>query len=282
MITPSLSDAVGHCGARVVVDKPMEAMLPLLSRFHRDEPRGRGVHPSAVVSASARISEDVTIDACAVVHDAAVVGPGSWIGANAVIGAGCTLGRDVRMHAGAILYPFVEIGDRVVLHAGSSVGREGFGFVPQANGITRIPHVGRCVIEHDVEIGANSCVDRGSIDDTIIGAGTKIDNLCHVAHNVRIGRLCFMASQVGISGSARIGDGVQIGGQAGLGGHITVGSRASLGGQAGVFGDVPEGEMWSGYPARPHKEALRAQAALFKLAKLIRPLEKLLSRGESA
>ena len=279
LVSPAFEQSPGSPGARIVVEKPMDAMLPLLARFHRAEPRGAGVHPNAVVSASATIGDGVTIDAGAVVQDGAVIGAGSWIGANSVVGAGCVLGRDVRLHAGAILYPYVEVGDRVMLHAGSSVGREGFGFVPSALGVTRIPHVGRCVLEHDVEIGANSCVDRGSIDDTIIGAGTKIDTLCHVAHNVRIGRFCFLASQVGIAGSARIGDGVQIGGQAGLGGHITVGAKATIGGQAGVFGDVPAGEMWSGYPARPHKESLRATAALFKLARLIKPIEQFLSRS---
>ena len=188
-----------------------------------------------------------------------------------------TLGVNVRVHANATVHQRVEIGDRVVLHSGSRVGREGFGFIPRDGGLMRIPHVGRCVIEHDVEVGANSCIDRGSVDDTIIGAGTKIDNLVHIAHNVRVGRMCFIIAQVGIAGSTRIGDGVQIGGQAGLGGHISVGARASIGAQAGVFGNVPAGETWSGYPARPHREQLRASAALYRVAKIIRPLEALLT-----
>jgi UDP-3-O-[3-hydroxymyristoyl] glucosamine N-acyltransferase len=140
----------------------------------------------------------------------------------------------------------------------------------------KIPHVGRCRIEADVEIGANSTVDRGSIDDTVIGAGTKIDNLVHVGHNVRIGRGCLIMAQVGISGSAHIGDGCIIAGQAGLGGHITIGAGARIGGQSGVFGDVPAGETWSGYPARPHRESLRATAALFKLSGMIKRLERML------
>ena len=137
------------------------------------------------------------------------------------------------------------------------------------------------VIGDDVEIGANSCIDRGSIDDTIIGAGTKIDNLVHVAHNVRVGRMCFIAAHVGIAGSTRIGDGVQFGGQAGINGHITIGSRATIAGQAGVFGDVPPGETWSGYPARPHREQLRAAAALGRLGKLVRPIERLLGEDNA-
>lgn len=278
VISPALADSVGGPSARIVVDKPAEAMVTLLRRFHRGEPRLIGVHATAVIDPSARLGEGVTVDAGAVVQAHAVLGDGCWIGANAVVGAGCVLGRDVRLHAGAVLYPFVDVGNRVVLHAGARVGREGFGFVPTSSGLQRMPHAGRCVLEDDVEIGANSCVDRGSVDDTIIGAGTKVDSLVHIAHNVRIGRMCFIIAQVGIAGSTRIGDGVQIGGQAGLAGHITVGSRASIAAQGGVIGDVPAGETWSGYPARPHKEQLRASAALHRLVRIIRPLEQLLSR----
>jgi UDP-3-O-[3-hydroxymyristoyl] glucosamine N-acyltransferase len=180
------------------------------------------------------------------------------------------------VHPGATLYRRVEVGDRAVINAGARVGREGFGFVPRDNGAFRIPHVGRCVLGHDVEVGANSCIDRGSVDDTIIGAGTKIDNLVHIAHNVRIGRGCFLAAQVGIAGSARIGDGVQMGGQAGVNGHISIGARSTVAGQAGVIGDMPAGETWSGYPARPHREQMRTAAALSRLARLLRPIERLL------
>ena len=139
----------------------------------------------------------------------------------------------------------------------------------------KIPHVGRCIVEDDVEIGANTTIDRGSIDDTVIGAGTKIDNLVHVAHNVRIGRLCLIMAQVGIAGSARVEDGVhhRRPGRASPG-TSTIGHGARMAAQAGVFGDVPAGETWSGYPARPHREALRAQAAMFKLPSLIRALER--------
>lgn len=278
VMSEALSESPGAPGARIIVDKPMDAMVSLLGRFHRKEPRPEGIHGAAMVAPTASIGRDVTIEAGAVVQEHAEIGDGCWIGPNAVVGVGCKLGRDVRMFAGAVLYAFVDVGDRVQLHAGSRVGREGFGFVPTATGPQRIPHAGRCVIEHDVEVGANSCIDRGSVDDTIVGAGTKIDNLVHIAHNVRIGRMCFIVAQVGIAGSTRIEDGVQLGGQVGVGGHLTVGARASIAAQGGVFGDVPAGETWSGYPARPHKEALRAQAALFKLSRIIRPLEQLLTR----
>jgi UDP-3-O-[3-hydroxymyristoyl] glucosamine N-acyltransferase len=170
-----------------------------------------------------------------------------------------------------------SLGDRVRVHAGARLGSDGFGYVFRGGRHEKIPHVGRCVVESDVEIGANTTIDRGSIDDTVIGAGTKIDNLVHIAHNVRIGRLCLIMAQVGVAGSVRVEDGVIIAGQAGIAGHHTIGAGARLAAQAGAFGDVPAGETWSGYPARPHREALRAQAALFKLPSLLRGLERLLA-----
>jgi UDP-3-O-[3-hydroxymyristoyl] glucosamine N-acyltransferase len=176
------------------------------------------------------------------------------------------------------LYSGTRLGDRVRLHAGVRIGSDGFGYVFRDGAHAKIPHVGRCIIEADVEIGANTTIDRGSIDDTVIGAGTKIDNLVMVAHNVRIGRLCLLMSQVGIAGSVRVEDGCILAGQAGIAGHVTIGKGARLGAQAGAFGSVPAGETWSGYPARPHKEALRAQAAMFKLPALIRALERLVER----
>ncbi|MBL0939754.1 MAG: UDP-3-O-(3-hydroxymyristoyl)glucosamine N-acyltransferase [Gemmatimonadaceae bacterium] len=281
LVDPSFETLAGSPTTRIVVAKPVDAMLGLLARFHRREPRAVGVHATAVVAVNAVVGANVTIDAHAVIGEHVTIGDGCWIGSGASVGAGSVLGRDVRLHANAVVYPFTELGDRVVLHAGAQVGREGFGFVPQPTGVARIPHIGRCVLEHDVEIGANSCIDRGSVDDTVIGAGTKIDSLVHVAHNVRVGRFCFFAAQVGIAGSSRIEDGVQLGGQVGVKGHLTIGAKATIAAQAGVFGDVPAGETWSGYPARPHKEQLRKEAALGRLAKLLRPIEQLLGRHES-
>lgn len=276
----TLEPDIAPTQAWVVVDKPVDAMVQLLSHFHRSHPRPSGVHPTAVVAPTARLGAEVCVEPFAVIGEHVVLGDRCWIGAHAVVQQHCTLGNDVRVYDAAVLYPGVDAGDRVVVHAGARVGRDGFGFVPTGDRVTRIPHVGRCILEADVEIGANSCIDRGSIDDTVIGAGTKIDNLVHVAHNVRIGRMCFLAAQVGVAGSARIEDGVQLGGQVGVAGHITIGARASLAGQAGVIGDVAAGEVWSGYPARPHKEQLRAHAALRRLVSIIRPLEHLLGRKD--
>jgi len=281
LISPDLADLAGTPTTRIVVAKPVDAMVSLLARFHRQEPRSQGIHPSAVIAHGVRLGEGVTIDPFVVIGDGAVIGDRSWISAHAVIGAGSVLGKEVRVHASAVVYPFTELGDRVTLHSGARVGREGFGFVPQANGVVRIPHAGRCILEHDVEVGANSCIDRGSVDDTIIGAGTKLDNLVHIAHNVRVGRGCFLAAQAAVAGSTRIGDGVQIGGQVGISGHVTIGAQVNLAGGAGVIGNVPAGETWSGYPARPHRDHLRASAAIARLAKIVRPLEQLVSKQAS-
>lgn len=277
LVARELAETPGTPLARIIVDKPVDAMVALLAHFHRPDPRVAGIHPTAVVSKSAVIGDDVCVEAFAVIGDRVVLGKRAWVGAHVVVGEETNVGEDARLHPHCVIYPRVEIGARAVVHAGAQIGREGFGWVTSTG--KRVPHVGRCVLGDDVEIGANTCVDRGSIDDTIIGAGTKIDNLCQIAHNVRIGRGCFLASQVGIAGSARLEDGVQMGGQAGLQGHVTVGAKAILGGQAGVLGDVPANEFWSGYPARPHREQLRSHAAMARLVKLVRPLEKLLSRS---
>jgi UDP-3-O-[3-hydroxymyristoyl] glucosamine N-acyltransferase len=176
------------------------------------------------------------------------------------------------------LYSGTSLGARVSVHAGARLGSDGFGYVFRNGGHDKIPHIGRCIVEDDVEIGANTTIDRGSFDDTVIGAGTKIDNLVHIAHNVRIGRLCLIMAQVGVAGSTRIGDGVVLAGQAGIAGHVTIGDGARVAAQAGVFGDVPAGETWSGYPARPHRQSLRASAALLKLADIIKKLERIVDR----
>lgn len=278
LLAPEFRDVPGSVRARLIVAKPMDALLRVLPHFHRTGARPPGVHPTAILAPDVVIGNDVSIEAYAVVGAGVVLGDRVWLGPHAVVGDGCRLGADTRLHAHATCYPFSELGARVVLHAGAQVGREGFGWVPRDGGAQRIPHVGRCVLGDDVEIGANSCVDRGSIDDTVIGAGTKIDSLVQVGHNTRIGRGCMIASQVGIAGSCRIEDGVQLGGQVGLAGHLVIGRGATIAAQGGVVGDVPAGETWSGYPARPHREQLRASAALHRLAGLLRPLEQLLKR----
>jgi UDP-3-O-[3-hydroxymyristoyl] glucosamine N-acyltransferase len=276
LVTPELSESPGAARARIVVAKPHDALLSLIPRFYRRPRVAAGIHPSAEIGVGVRIGEGVSIGPYAVVGPGAKIGDGTIIAAHVVIGAGVRIGEESHFYAATTAYSGTIVGDRVIVHAGARLGSDGFGYVFRNGRHDKIPHVGRCIIEDDVEIGANTTIDRGSIDDTVIGAGTKIDNLVHIAHNCRIGRLCLIMAQVGIAGSVRVEDGCILAGQVGISGHHTIGKGATVAAQAGVFGDVPSGETWSGYPARPHKEALRAQAALFKLAPLVRRIEKLL------
>ena len=276
LVSPALAESAGQAKARIVVEKPHDALLSLIPRFYRSPPSQPGVHGTAVLAHGVRLGREVSIAAHAVIGEGAVLGDRVIVDANVVIGAGVRIGDDSHLYPGVTAYSGTMIGRRVLVHAGVRLGSDGFGYVFRGGRHEKIPHVGRCIIEDDVEIGANTTVDRGSIDDTVIGAGTKIDNLVQIAHNCRIGRLCLIMAQVGIAGSVRVEDGCILAGQAGVSGHHTIHKGATVAAQAGVFGDVPPGETWSGYPARPHKEALRAQAALFRLPALLRGIERLL------
>ena len=277
LVTPELATQ-GSARARIVVTNPHEAMLPLLPLLY-PEPRQRpGIEPSVTLGRGVTLGDDVSLGPGVVIGEGARIGARTRLDAHVVVGAGVEIGDDCHVYPGVTLYAGTLVRDRVRVHAGARLGSDGFGYVFRDGAHAKIPHVGRCIVESDVEIGANTTIDRGSIDDTVIGAGTKIDNLVQVAHNVRIGKLCLLISQVGIAGSVRVEDGCILGGQVGISGHVTIGQGARLAAQAGVFGSIPAGETWSGYPARPHKEALRAQAAMFKLPSLIRALERLVAR----
>ncbi|MCC6927358.1 MAG: UDP-3-O-(3-hydroxymyristoyl)glucosamine N-acyltransferase [Gemmatimonadaceae bacterium] len=280
LLSPDLAETSGRVAARIVVAHPQEALLRVLPRLFSPPPREAGVDPTARIARGATIGDDVTIGPYVVIGAGARVGDRVQLEAHVVVGDGVVVGDDTHLYPQVTAYPGTVIGKRVVAHAGARLGNDGFGYVWAQGAHQKIPHVGRCLIEDDVEIGANTTIDRGSIDDTVIGAGTKIDNLVMIAHNVRIGRLCLIVAQTGISGSTRVGDGCVIGGQVGIAGHHEIGAGARLGAQAGVFGDVPAGETWSGYPARPHREALRAQAATFRLAGMIRRLEALIAEHD--
>jgi UDP-3-O-[3-hydroxymyristoyl] glucosamine N-acyltransferase len=280
LVTPELADTPGKVKSRVIVAKPQAALLDLIPMLYRGELKTPSIHPTAQIGRGAKIGSGVSLDAYAVVGDDATVADGAWIGAHSVVGNGVSVGANSRLHPHVTLYSGAIVGERVVLHSGVRIASDGFGYVFTGGAHTKIPHIGRCLVENDVEIGANTTIDRGSIDDTVIGAGTKIDNLVQIGHNVRVGKLCLIMAQVGIAGSARIGDGTVLAGQAGLGGHINIGAGAKIAGQSGVFGDVPAGESWSGYPARPHRESLRATGALFKLANMVKDLERMIEERE--
>jgi UDP-3-O-[3-hydroxymyristoyl] glucosamine N-acyltransferase len=281
LVTADLATAAGPCASRVVVASPHEALLSLIPRFYRQPEREAGIHPTAIIAPGAQNGADATVEAYAVIGAGAAIGDRAWIGSHSVVGAGAKVGHDVRLFPHVTLYPGTTLGDRVTLHSGVRAGSDGFGYVFREGAHQKIPHVGHCVIGNDVEIGANSTIDRGSIDDTVIGDGTKIDNLVQVGHNVRIGRLCLLMAQVGVAGSSRVEDGAILAGQVGLAGHLTIGAGARLAAQAGVISDVPAGETWGGYPARPHRDVLRAHAALMKLSGMMRRLERLLDREDT-
>lgn len=223
-----------------------------------------GVSPSALVHPTARLEAGVVIDPAAVVGPRAEIGAGTVIGPTAVIGPQVRIGRDCVIGAGASIVHAL-IGDRVIIHSGVRIGQDGFGYLAGLAGHGKIPQVGRAVIQDNVEIGANSSIDRGAMGDTVIGEGTKIDNLVQIGHNTQIGRHCVIVAQVGISGSCVIGDYVTLGGKVGLADHITIGDGAMIAAGSGVMGSIPAGGRWAGYPARPNREWLRSVAVMRKL-----------------
>lgn len=215
-----------------------------------------GVSEHAVVHPSAVIESGVTIEPYAVIGRNVAIGSGTRIGPGAIIGNGVKIGRDCTIAGGASLLCAL-VGNNVIIHNGARIGQDGFGYAPGPAGMIKIVQIGRVIIQDHVEIGADTTVDRGTMDDTVIGEGTKIDNQVQIGHNVRIGRHCALVSKVGIAGSAKIGNGVQIGGAAGINGHITIGDGAQIAALSGVMSDVPPGEKVAGQPARPIKEFFR-------------------------
>ncbi len=224
-----------------------------------------GISARAVLSDDAHIEEGVLIEAGAVIGPGVAIGTGSVIAANAVIGASSQIGRECFIGPCATIQNAL-IGNRVVIHGGAQIGREGFGFVAGPRGAERLPQIGRVIIQDDVEIGANTTVDRGALADTVIGEGTKIDNLVQIAHNARIGRFCLIAGNVGLSGSVTLEDGVQLGGGVGIADHLTIGAGAQLAAGSGLMHDIPAGERWAGYPAMPFNQKAREIAALRRLS----------------
>jgi UDP-3-O-[3-hydroxymyristoyl] glucosamine N-acyltransferase len=224
-----------------------------------------GISPKAHIHPTARLEEGVIVEVGAVIGPDAEIGRDTHVAPNAVIGPSVRIGRNCQIGAGATI-AYALIGNRVIIQTGVRIGQDGFGFVPGRRGHAKVPQIGRVIIQDDVEIGANSAVDRGSLLDTVIGEGTKIDNLVQVAHNVVIGRHCLIAGEAGIAGSTRVGDFVLIGGKAGLRDHIVVGDGAQIAAASAVMDDVPAGGRWYGAPARPLREWARSQGTLKRLA----------------
>jgi UDP-3-O-[3-hydroxymyristoyl] glucosamine N-acyltransferase len=269
LVAPGFADRVPKGTSILLSGRPYRAFALALQHFYPD-----ALTPKAAMSASgdppihptARLEEDVRVEPGAVIGREAQIGRGTTVAAGAVIGYRVTVGRGCYIGAGASV-THALVGDRVLLHAGVRIGQDGFGFAMGAGGHLKVPQVGRVIIQDDVEIGANSCVDRGALKDTIIGEGTKIDNLVQIGHNVVIGRHCVIVGQTGISGSTELGDFVVMGGQSGAVGHIKIGTGAQIAGGSHPKDDVPAGARMGGTPAVPMLEYGRQIAAIKRLGR---------------
>ncbi len=254
--------------ATVVVGAPRVAMAQVLELFAPAQP-GPGLHPDASVDPAARLGAGVSVGANAVVMAGAVVGDRTVLHPGVVVGPGARVGADCVLYPHVVVREACRLGDRVVVQPGAVIGSDGYGFVTLPDKTHRkMPQIGTVVVQDDVEIGANVTIDRATIGETVIGRGTKIDNLVHVGHNVHIGENGLLVSQVGISGSTSIGDRVTLAGQVGIAGHLTIGSDAVVAAKSGVTKSLPGAAMYSGFPARPHREELRRQASLETVADL--------------
>ena len=289
MDNPKYADALARTGARaclvsrrfaakvpaatvaLVIDQPYHAYAEILARLYPAAARpgssfgASGVSPGSFVHPTARLEHGVVVDPGAVIGPGAEIGSGTVVGAGAAIGPQVRIGRDCSMAAGASIANAL-IGNRVIIHPGARIGQDGFGYAMGRTGHRKVPQVGRVIIQDGVEIGANTTIDRGASRDTVIGEGTKIDNLVQIAHNVVIGRHCIIVAQVGISGSATLEDFVVLGGQVGVVGHVRIGTGAQIAGSSNVNSDVPPGARWGGTPAKPMRDWFREITTLKTLA----------------
>jgi UDP-3-O-[3-hydroxymyristoyl] glucosamine N-acyltransferase len=266
IVHPDMAARVPAGTVAIQTTEPYAAWARVAALFHPVPPLSPGIHPSAIVAEGARVDPSAEVGPLSVIETGAEIGPGCRIGPCAVIGIGVIVGRDCRIGAHASL-SHALLGARVYVYPGARIGQEGFGFASTKEGFLSVPQLGRVILEDDVEVGANSTIDRGSSRDTVIGAGSRLDNLVQIGHNVILGRCCVIVAQVGISGSTVLEDFVRVGGQAAMAGHLRIGQGAQIGAQAGIISDVDSGAKVLGSPAQSRQDFFRQIATLKKMAK---------------
>lgn len=282
-LSPTALAALPSEAALIPVAEPWAGVLRLLQKLHPDAGRpdfATGIHPTAVIDTSAKIAPDAAVGPNAVIGPRAVIGSRTVVGANCVVGRDCRVGADCVLHPAAVLQDSTVLGDRVIVHPGAVLGADGFKYEIIGGRWTKIPQVGHVEIADDAEIGANTCVDRASYTETVVGSNTKIDNLVQIAHNVRVGANCIIVSQTGVAGSTEIGDGTILAAQAGIADNLKIGRRAVVLARAGVKDHIQDGETVIGTPARPFRQAARIIAAENRLPDWVKELERLRARVE--
>jgi UDP-3-O-[3-hydroxymyristoyl] glucosamine N-acyltransferase len=270
LVAPKFANQAPNGTAALVTPEPYRGFAKVLALFYPDALKPKAARNSAgapfdSIDKSARLEDGVTVEPGAVIGPEASIGRGTTIAAGTVIGYRVYVGRDCYVGPNATL-THTLVGNRVTIHAGASIGQDGFGFAMGRAGHQKVPQIGRVIVQDDVEIGANATIDRGALRDTVIGEGTKIDNLVQIGHNVVVGRHCIIVAQTGISGSAELGDFVALGGQVGVVGHVKIGAGAQIAGSSNVRGDVPPGVRWGGTPAKPTRLWFRELTVLRQLA----------------
>ena len=267
-----------HGRNAIEVKNPYLAFAKLLTLFYVHRPKARGVMTGAFLGANVVMGEEVTISPGAYVADGVKLGHRVFIHPGVVIYAGVEVGDDVTIHANVTVRERCRIGSRVIIHSGAVIGSDGFGYAPDGKGWYKIPQIGIVVLEDDVEIGANTAIDRAALEVTLIRRGTKIDNLVQIAHNCQIGENCMIVSQVGISGSAKLGEHVTLGGQVGVAGHLEIGAFTMVGAKSGVPGNLPANAIFSGIPTMPHRDWLRSMGTIPKIPEMRKTLSTLEKR----
>ncbi|MFA5138525.1 MAG: UDP-3-O-(3-hydroxymyristoyl)glucosamine N-acyltransferase [Elusimicrobiota bacterium] len=284
-LSPADRDLPGGPSNRLYTDQPRLAYAQVLERIYAEKwkPLTPALSPKADIHFEARLGKDVDVGPYTVIRGRTIIGDGTRIGAQCYLGYNVRIGKDCLIHPRVVIQDYCTIGDRVILHPGVVLGSDGFGYWtdPKTGCHRKIPQVGRVVLEDDVELGANVTIDRATAGDTRIGAGTKIDNLVQIGHNVRIGPNGILVSQVGIAGSTEVGRQVTLAGQVGVAGHLKIGDRAVVTAQSGVMSDIDPGAVVFGSPTRPHREAMKLQALLNRLPEMYETLKRLTKKEAS-